>query len=338
MATKDYKHHLIFHNKDKNLPRIYVDGCYDMFHWGHANVIRQACAAFDYQCVLVLGIVNNEIIEQHKGPTVMKEEERNIAVRSCQWVDEVVDGIPYWDTELFMMKDLHIDYVVHGDDISLNTTTGNNSYQAIIDAGMMKIVPRTDGVSTTDIIYRMMNPQSKEHWEGLKHANLSIDKIRLFSNIKKERTPQDKVIYIDGSFDLLHAGHYELFRKAHELGTYLIVGIYEDHTINEYKGMNYPILNIGERVMSLLACRYIDNVIIGAPRGVTSEMIEKMHIDVVVHGKCDNGVGKEYYNDAIEKKIYQEIDSGLTLTANEIIERVKEREKLFEIRNSKKQR
>lgn len=335
---KDYSHHIILHNKDKSLPRIYVDGCYDMFHWGHANVIRQACAAFDYKCVLVLGICNNPIIELHKGPTVMTEEERNTAVEACQWADEVVEGIPYWNTELFMMKALHIDYVVHGDDISLNTQTGKNSYQDIIDAGMMKVVPRTDGVSTTDLIYRMMHPESTEHWTGLKHSNLTVDKVRLFTDMKRERKPEDIVVYIDGSWDLLHAGHYKLLKKARELGTYVIVGVHDDHIVNKRKGKNFPILNIGERVMGLLGCRYVDNVVIGAPCGVNAEMIEKMHINVVVHGAVANGVEKDQYKDAIERGIYKELDSGSQLTADEIVSRVIAREKLFEIRNSKKVR
>ena len=344
MNSPHYKHHIIFNKKErytkegKKIPRIYVDGCYDMFHWGHANVIRQACSVFNHECCLVLGIVDNPIIEQHKGPTVMTEEERNEAVYSCQWVDEVVDGIPFWNTELFLVKELDIDYVIHGDDISLNTQTGKNSYQDIIDAGMMKIVPRTEGVSTTDLIYRMMTPTSFEHHDGFKHCNLTIDKLMLFSQHKRSLQPNDKIVYIDGSFDLLHEGHYKLFKKAKELGTYLIVGLYDDQTINQYKGKNYPILNIGERTMGLLACRYVDNVIIGAPKGVTKEMIEKLKIDIVVHGKCENGVSKEMYQDAVEMNKYIELDSESTLTSFDIIQRVIKQQEEFEIRNSKKKR
>ena len=347
METPHWKHHIIFNKKEKEtadgnkIPRIYVDGCYDMFHWGHANVIRQACASFNFNCCLVLGIVDNPIIEKHKGPTVMTEDERNEAVYSCQWVDEVVDGIPFWNTELFMMKELEIDYVIHGDDISLNTQTGKNSYQDIIDAGMMKIVPRTDGVSTTDLIYRMMNPSSVEHFGGFKHCNLSIDKILLFSQQKRpvhSISSEEKIVYIDGSFDLLHEGHYKLFKKAKELGSYLIVGVYDDQTVNEYKGLNYPILNIGERVLGLLGCRFVDNVIIGAPKGITKEMIEKLHINYVVHGKCDNGVGMDVYKDAVDAGIFVEIDSGSTLTAEDIKQRVVNQQQQFEIRNSKKVR
>ena len=344
-----YKHHIIFNKKErytkegKKIPRIYVDGCYDMFHWGHANVIRQACSTFNYECCLVLGIVDNQIIEKHKGPTVMTEEERNEAVYSCQWVDEVVDGIPFWNTELFLINELEIDYVIHGDDISLNTQTGQNSYQAIIDAGLMKIVPRTEGVSTTDLIYRMMTPTSFEHHSGFKHCNLSIDKVMLFSQQKRSLSSlqsTEKIVYIDGSFDLLHEGHYKLFKKVKDMypNCYLLIGVYDDTTVNQYKGKNYPILNIGERVMGLLACRYVDNIIIGAPKGITSEMIEKLKIDYIVHGICPNGIDKQYYKDAIDCNKYIEIDSESSLTSDIIIDRVIAQQSDFEIRNSKKKR
>jgi len=37
---------------------------------------------------------------------------------------------------------------------------------------------------------------------------------------------------LDGAFDMLHMGHIDIIKKAKELGTYLIVGVYDDETIN----------------------------------------------------------------------------------------------------------
>lgn len=70
---------------------------------------------------------------------------------------------------------------------------------------------------------------------------------------------------MDGSFDMLHIGHIKTLQKAKELGTYLIVGIHDDETINKEKGSNYPILNLQERVLNILALKFVDDVIIGAP-------------------------------------------------------------------------
>ena len=42
----------------------------------------------------------------------------------------------------------------------------------------------------------------------------------------------DRVIYIDGEFDMLHNGDLEALRKAKEMGDFLYVGIHDDHVIN----------------------------------------------------------------------------------------------------------
>lgn len=48
-----------------------------------------------------------------------------------------------------------------------------------------------------------------------------------FSNNKKPR-PGDKIIYIDGSWDILHLGHIEILEKAKQLGDFLYVGVYDN--------------------------------------------------------------------------------------------------------------
>jgi ethanolamine-phosphate cytidylyltransferase len=68
------------------------------------------------------------------------------------------------------------------------------------------------------------------------------------------------------------------------LGDFLIVGLHTDPVVNMYKGSNYPIMNLQERVLSVLACKYVSEVVIGAPYVVTSDLIEHFNISVVAHG------------------------------------------------------
>ena len=89
-------------------------------------------------------------------------------------------------------------------------------------------------------------------------------------------------------------------------------------------------------VMSLLACGYVDNVIIGAPRGITSEMIEKLHVNKVVHGKHE--YHEEFYEDAVKAGIMDVFDSQSEVTALDVIERIKAMHDMYAERNSKKQR
>ena len=50
---------------------------------------------------------------------------------------------------------------------------------------------------------------------------------------------------------------------------------------------NYPIMNLHERVLAVLACRYVNEVVIGAPYVITRETMEHFNVDVVVHGEID---------------------------------------------------
>ncbi len=53
--------------------RIWVDGCFDMMHFGHANLLRQARELGDS---LVVGVHSDAEIMKHKGIPVMNEQER----------------------------------------------------------------------------------------------------------------------------------------------------------------------------------------------------------------------------------------------------------------------
>jgi cytidyltransferase-like protein len=63
------------------------------------------------------------------------------------------------------------------------------------------------------------------------------------------------IVYIDGAFDLFHVGHIDILREAKKLGTYLIVGVHSDQVVNKKRGNGYPIMNLHERVLSVLSCR-----------------------------------------------------------------------------------
>lgn len=67
--------------------------------------------------------------------------------------------------------------------------------------------------------------------------------------------PNDKIVYVAGAFDLFHVGHLDFLEQARKQGDYLIVGLHTDPVVNKYRGSNYPIMNLHERVLSVLACK-----------------------------------------------------------------------------------
>lgn len=102
-----------------------------------------------------------------------------------------------------------------------------------------------------------------------------------FSNFRDPK-PTDRVIYIDGSFDMFNTSHCEAFRLAKARGDFLYVGIHDDDLVNRYSGQNYPILTLNERTLMVLQVKYVDDVILGAPRVMTQDQIKTLNISEVV--------------------------------------------------------
>lgn len=82
--------------------------------------------------------------------------------------------------------------------------------------------------------------------------------------------PGQRLVYVDGGFDLFSSGHIEFLRLvvedekklAAEKGwdkeyspVYVVAGVHDDEVINHWKGVNYPIMNIYERGLCVLQCR-----------------------------------------------------------------------------------
>jgi ethanolamine-phosphate cytidylyltransferase len=258
-------------------------------------------------------------------------------------------------------------YVVHGDDIT-SDSDGKDCYRYVKAAGRFKVVKRTPGISTTDLVGRMLLC-TKSHFipslekrlsgdegpgdekERLKTGEDMLQRIKDYATdasgrapgcdvwywhasrpVKLRRTttsntvasptsptaprpgnirhastasalgpvkeekgkfhqlvqgkgvkPGQKVIYVDGGWDLFSSGHIEFLRlvtqseeeNAKERGWYtdeakqeridkagedygpifLVAGIHDDEVINHWKGINYPIMNIFERGLCVLQCK-----------------------------------------------------------------------------------
>ena len=132
-------------------------------------------------------------------------------------------------------------------------------------------------------------------------------------------------IYADPVADLFHYGHMEFLRKARSLGDYLLVGIYADDVLEEYK--RKPILTMEERAASVAACRYVDEVLLHAPLRIDAEWIAKYDIHLVVHGDdFSQEQMKYYYGVPIEMGIFRIVPYTPGISTSEIIRRIKERE------------
>lgn len=128
--------------------RIYADGVFDLFHYGHVRLLRRARESGGEGATLVVGVVSDEDAASYKRRPVMRFEERREVVRGCRYADEVV-AAPLVMTEAFL-REQRIDRVIHGDD------SEQADFYAVPRArGMMLYLPYTDSVSTSDIMARM---------------------------------------------------------------------------------------------------------------------------------------------------------------------------------------
>jgi len=135
--------------------RVYADGIYDLFHQGHARQLLQCKTLFpDSEVYLLVGCCNDELTHSHKGKTVMDENERYEALRHCRYVDEIVVNAPWSLSDEFLDK-YKIDFVAH-DELPYTTGSAVDVYKHIKERGMFAVTQRTEGVSTSDIVSRIV--------------------------------------------------------------------------------------------------------------------------------------------------------------------------------------
>ena len=96
----------------------------------------------------------------------------------------------------------------------------------------------------------------------LKKAEAYISLAEAKSFAKSLRQEGQKIIFTNGCFDILHAGHIEYLEAARELGDKLIVGINSDQSVKNLKGKNRPLNKLEYRAKVLASLRCVDAVVV----------------------------------------------------------------------------
>ncbi|PVH95523.1 hypothetical protein DM02DRAFT_617864 [Periconia macrospinosa] len=400
---------------------------------------------------LLVGVHSDEAILENKGPTVMRLDERIMAVEACRWATRAIPKAPYV-TSLPWITHYGCKYVVHGDDIT-SDSNGQDCYRYVKAAGRFKVVKRTPGISTTDLVGRMLlctkthfipslekrlsgeegpggEAERKEtgaamlqrikdyatdstglapgcdvwYWHASRPAKyrrttqssaaerrpsasgstpLSPTSPTTNTAVKEEKgkfhklvdgkgvKPGQSVVYVDGGWDLFSSGHIEFLRHVTETEeedakkrgwyteeatkeriektgedygpVFLVAGIHDDEVINHWKGINFPIMNIFERGLCVLQCKYINAIIFGSPFSLSKAFLLTLPYGGaparVYHGTT-SFMPLTYDSYAIAKQLnlYREIDNHnfQNVNAGEIVSRIMKGRALYEERQRAK--
>jgi len=99
----------------------------------------------------------------------------------------------------------------------------------------------------------------------------------------KFKDENKKVVFTNGVFDLVHAGHVDYLTKAKALGDILIVGLNSDSSVKRIKGEKRPLINQTERALLLSNLKPVDFVVIFW-EDTPFELINELIPDVLVKG------------------------------------------------------
>ena len=92
-----------------------------------------------------------------------------------------------------------------------------------------------------------------------------------------------KLVFTNGCFDILHAGHVDYLQKARQLGDALLVGLNNDESVRKLKGDSRPIVDEKARAMVLAALEAVDAVVFFKEE-TPGRLIDQVQPDVLVKG------------------------------------------------------
>lgn len=139
--------------------------------------------------------------------------------------------------------------------------------------------------------------------------------------LEREREGK-KVVFTNGCFDLIHAGHVDYLEKAKGFGDILVVGVNSDSSVRRIKGEKRPIMPQELRVKVLSALRPVDYVLLFEEE-TPIRLIEAIRPDVLVKGgdwELSRIVGREFvesYGGEV-KTVPIEVD----ISTSKIVERI----------------
>ena len=146
LSMKDIKR-LALGYKSKGFKIVFTNGCFDLLHKGHLDLLKKSSK---YGDILIVGLNSDSSVKKLKGASRPIEDEiiRSQKLMSLNYIDHVIKFKQLTPKKL--ISELKPDVLVKGGDYELNKIVGAD--EVVSNGGIVKIIPLTPGYSTTSII------------------------------------------------------------------------------------------------------------------------------------------------------------------------------------------
>lgn len=213
----------------------FIDGCFDLFHYGHVNAIIQS--RVNCQSLRLATHSNEEIYKAKKSYPIYSFENRLKILNECKFIDILDNDSTPYDTTIDILKNKNCDMFFHAED-------GIDKYPLLdIDlSNKLFIFNRTIGVSTSNILSRLLDYklnnrieilENKEYLNILYTNIQNLDK-ELYNNIKTNNNLSYILLKCD--WDLFNENHIELMhniKKKYGTACKLYIDLISDYNIDE---------------------------------------------------------------------------------------------------------
>ena len=156
--------------------------------------------------------------------------------------------------------------------------------------------------------------------KNIKNKIFSIAELK--KEVQKWKKNNDKIVFTNGCFDILHLGHIELLAKAADLGNKLIIAVNSDASIKGLKGEKRPILDEKSRSIIIASLEKVNAVII-FKESTPLDIIKKINPDIIVKGGDyikEDVIGKNYIEKYGGEVIIFPLSEGFSTTS--ILEKI----------------
>ncbi len=92
--------------------------------------------------------------------------------------------------------------------------------------------------------------------------NKLVSLVQLTTIVNQARSNRKKIVWTNGCFDIIHAGHVDYLERSKAYGDLLVVGLNSDESVKKLKGDNRPVFSEMDRAKVLCSIIFVDYVII----------------------------------------------------------------------------